>query len=94
MPELRSWGVIWTKAIPHSDGYMCEKENCVWRLPVGLEKYKHIVGFEYEPIENYNRSIVGKAIFQCPVCFENFWIHFGERMVRLSIEYCLNWPKN
>ncbi len=94
MPELKSWGVVWTEAISYFAGWRCENPSCSWGLPDYGEKYKCIVGFVCEPpYQDVARLIVGKVIFECPKCFENFWLHFNDDLARRAMRYCPNWPK-
>lgn len=94
MPELKSWGIVWAEAIPHSAGWRCENPTCSWRVPFGTKAFEHIVGFAHEPaFKDLKRMIIGKAIFKCPVCFEKIWVHFDEIIVKEAIEFCPSWPK-
>ncbi len=94
MPELKSWGMVWTEAIPYSAGWRCENSSCTWEVPFGDEAYKYIVGFACEPAyKDVIHLIVGKAIFECPMCFEKFWFHFSDQLVKYAKQWCPNWPK-
>jgi hypothetical protein len=89
--------VIYSEAIPHSLGLRCEKPECSWNLPLGPKAYLYIVGFEHggQYKNEFESLILGKLIFECPTCFEKFWIHAGWEWLDHDslILFCPNWPK-
>jgi hypothetical protein len=95
MTRLRSWGVIWSEAIHHSNLLNCENPECSWNLPTNSEAFKYVVGFDCggPQITCWGAKVFGKLIFECPICFEKFWIHGDEDWVEYAFELCPLWPK-
>lgn len=92
MPELKSWGVVWTEAIPYSARWECKNPECYWRPTMGLKFYDHMVGFAHEPFIRRDKQIVGKMIIECPRCFSTFWFHMHEENAE-DMMNSKNWPK-
>ncbi len=92
MSELKSWGVVWTEAIPYSARWECKNPECYWRPTLGMRLYDHMVGFAHEPIVKRDQSIAGKMIVECPRCFEKFWFHVHDMNVE-DMMVSKNWPR-
>lgn len=90
---MRSWGVVWTEAIPLSRDWRCP--HCHGWSFIGCvsdDKYDKIVGFStsqaYVSLAGVEKP--GVLIVECPNCFENFSFHITSP--EIYRECCAAWP--
>jgi hypothetical protein len=90
VPELKSWGVGYSADMHHCLGFYC---LCGGEISIDpIEQGKLLVGFSKDGPGIVGER-VGILIFECDQCFEKYWFHCDELVVR-GYKRSTRWPKD
>lgn len=96
MKQIRSWGVIWSEAIPRAGDWRCQNSECRWDFNAEDDSAQYVVGFTTDgayPSSLGGEMRVGRIIIECPDCFEKFYFHVTADTVDSIRDNCAVWPK-
>lgn len=92
MELLRSWGVAYSSAMPHSATYDCPE--CGWGVGIGQLIAKSMIPYMvgFSTVLRKNNEFPGGLIIECPACFCKFWFHLPQSNIDV-LKYLNAWPQ-